>query len=51
VHAFFLNDQDVKATAAILNRSRSGTYAILQRAIERLAQWFGVRDPSKEAKR
>jgi len=51
VHAFFLNEQDVTSTSALLNRSRSGTYAILQRAIKRLAQWFGAQDRSEDAKR
>ena len=49
VHAFFLNEQDVSATAAVLNRSRSGAYAILQRAVGRLARWFGVPEPAEEA--
>jgi RNA polymerase sigma-70 factor, ECF subfamily len=40
IRFFFLNERSIEETARLLNRSRSGTYAILQRAKARLAQWL-----------
>jgi RNA polymerase sigma-70 factor (ECF subfamily) len=37
IHAYFFTDQDANAAAAQLEISRSGYYALLQRAIARLA--------------
>ncbi len=40
VRFFFLNERNIEETARLLNRSRSGTYAVLQRAKARLAGWL-----------
>src|SRR6516225_1429071 len=40
VRFFFLNERSIEETARLLDRSRSGTYAVLQRAKARLAQWL-----------
>jgi RNA polymerase sigma-70 factor, ECF subfamily len=40
VRFFFLNERSIEETASLLNRSRSGTYAVLQRAKVRLARWL-----------
>ena len=40
VRFFFLNERGIEETARLLNRSRSGTYAVLQRAKVRLAGWL-----------
>jgi DNA-directed RNA polymerase specialized sigma24 family protein len=40
VRFFFLNERSLEETARLLNRSRSGTYAVLQRAKARLARWL-----------
>ncbi|WP_165227824.1 RNA polymerase sigma factor [Aquisphaera insulae] len=40
VRFFFLNERSIEDTARLLNRSRSGTYAVLQRAKARLARWL-----------
>jgi RNA polymerase sigma-70 factor, ECF subfamily len=40
IRFFFLNERSIDETARLLERSRSGTYAILQRAKARLAQWL-----------
>lgn len=40
VRFFFLNERSIEETARLLERSRSGTYAVLQRAKARLAQWL-----------
>ncbi len=40
VRFFFLNERSIEETARLLNRSRSGTYAVLQRAKVRLARWL-----------
>jgi RNA polymerase sigma-70 factor, ECF subfamily len=40
VRFFFLNERSIEETSRLLNRSRSGTYAVLQRAKSRLAQWL-----------
>jgi len=40
VRFFFLNERSIEETARLLNRSRSGAYAVLQRAKARLAAWL-----------
>jgi RNA polymerase sigma-70 factor, ECF subfamily len=40
VRFFFLSERSIDETARLLNRSRSGTYAVLQRAKARLARWL-----------
>ncbi len=40
VRFFFLNERSIEETSRLLNRSRSGTYAVLERAKTRLAQWL-----------
>jgi DNA-directed RNA polymerase specialized sigma24 family protein len=40
VRFFFLNERSIEETARLLNRSRSGTYVILQRAKVKLARWL-----------
>jgi RNA polymerase sigma-70 factor (ECF subfamily) len=40
VRFFFLNERSIEETARLLNRSRSGTYAVLKAARTRLAQWL-----------
>ncbi|MFO0960108.1 MAG: sigma-70 family RNA polymerase sigma factor [Isosphaeraceae bacterium] len=40
IRFFFLNERGIDETARLLNRSRSGTYAVLQRAKSRLARWL-----------
>jgi DNA-directed RNA polymerase specialized sigma24 family protein len=40
VRFFFLNERSIEETASLLNRSRSGTYAVLHRAKVRLARWL-----------
>ncbi len=40
IRLFFLNERSIEETSRLLNRSRSGTYAILQRAKARLARWL-----------
>jgi RNA polymerase sigma factor (sigma-70 family) len=37
VHAFFLEGRDVRATSKLLGLSRSGAYALIARAVARLA--------------
>jgi len=50
VHHFFLNGRDVVATGRLLKLSRSGTYALLQRACARLAGWLEGRPRWREGK-
>jgi RNA polymerase sigma-70 factor (ECF subfamily) len=40
VRFFFLSERSIEETARLLNRSRSGAYAVLQRAKVRLARWL-----------
>lgn len=42
VRLFFLCERDADDTAKRLGRSRSGTYALLKRAVGTLAGWMGV---------
>ena len=37
---FFLNERSIDETATLLDRSRSGTYAVLQSAKAKLARWL-----------
>jgi RNA polymerase sigma-70 factor (ECF subfamily) len=48
VHFFFLGERDVDETARLLNRSRSGTYALLKRACARLARRLGLPERERE---
>jgi len=48
VQFFFLSERDADETARLLERSRSGTYALLKRACARLARWLGVPRPQRE---
>jgi RNA polymerase sigma-70 factor (ECF subfamily) len=48
VHFFFLGERDVGETARLLNRSRSGTYALLKRACARLARRLGLPECERE---
>lgn len=41
VESFFLGGRDAEATAVLLGRSRSGVYALLKRALARLAERLG----------
>jgi hypothetical protein len=41
IHAFFLDQQSARQAAELLGMSRSGFYALLQRAIARLATKSG----------
>jgi DNA-directed RNA polymerase specialized sigma24 family protein len=38
IHAFYLDGRDVRQAAELLGLSRSGTYALLARALARLAE-------------
>jgi RNA polymerase sigma-70 factor (ECF subfamily) len=40
VRFFFLNERSIDETAKLLDRSRSGTYAVLQSAKAKLARWL-----------
>jgi RNA polymerase sigma-70 factor (ECF subfamily) len=40
VRFYFLNERSIDETARLLDRSRSGTYVILNRAKARLARWL-----------
>jgi RNA polymerase sigma-70 factor (ECF subfamily) len=40
IRFFFLNERSIDETARLLDRSRSGTYAVLKRARARLARWL-----------
>ncbi len=42
VQFFFLNGRDGTETARLLGRSRSGTYALISRAVVTLARWMGA---------
>ncbi len=51
IHAFFLREHDVRQAAELLELSRSGFYALLQRALSRLAALVKPREPQEEAKK
>ncbi|QJW94758.1 RNA polymerase sigma factor [Frigoriglobus tundricola] len=42
IQFFFLNGRDGSETARLLGRSRSGTYALIGRAVGTLARWMGA---------
>ncbi len=45
VRLFFLKGRDAAEVARLLGRSRSGTYALLRRAVGTLARWMGAGVP------
>jgi RNA polymerase sigma-70 factor (ECF subfamily) len=47
IHAFFLQQQDVRKAAELLGLSRSGFYATVQRAIARLAKQLNPSDDER----
>jgi RNA polymerase sigma-70 factor (ECF subfamily) len=51
IHTFYLKGRDVARTAEILGLSRSGTYALVARAIARLAQKARNNETLRGAKR
>ena len=51
IQFFFLNGRDGIETARLLSRSRSGTYAIITRAISTLARWMRADSTAEEAPR
>lgn len=51
VRLFFLAGRDAAETAQLLNRSRSGTYALIRSAVGTLARWMGADRSSGEATR
>ncbi len=50
IHAFFLQECDARQTAEVLGLSRSGVYALLERALARLAALVRRHEVKKEAK-
>ncbi|MDR3619944.1 MAG: sigma-70 family RNA polymerase sigma factor [Paludisphaera borealis] len=40
IRLYFLNERSIDETSKLLDRSKSGTYAVLQRAKARLAAWL-----------
>lgn len=51
IHAFYLRERNVQQAAELLELSRSGFYALLQRALSRLAGLLQSREAKEEAKR
>ena len=51
IHAFFLEQQDARRAAELLGLSRSGFYALVQRAIARLAAQIAPCEPKERTKR
>jgi RNA polymerase sigma factor (sigma-70 family) len=49
IHSFFLQECDVRQTAELLGLSRSGVYALLERALTRLAAMVRRRGAQREA--
>jgi RNA polymerase sigma factor (sigma-70 family) len=47
VNFYFLAEQDVNETARLLDRSRSGTYVLLNRALATLAAWLSIAEVQK----
>jgi RNA polymerase sigma-70 factor (ECF subfamily) len=47
IHAFFLQQQDVREAAVLLGLSRSGFYATVQRAVARLAKQLNPSDDER----
>ena len=50
IHAFYLQEHDVQYVAELLEMSRSGVYALLQRAFRTLASKLRCLAPEKEGK-
>ena len=50
IHAFYLQEHDVQYIAELLEMSRSGVYALLQRAFRTLASKLRCLAPEKEGK-
>jgi RNA polymerase sigma-70 factor, ECF subfamily len=50
VQFFFLSRRDVSEVAQLLGRSRSGTYALLRKAVNTLARWMGAGVSPREVK-
>jgi len=51
IHAFFFEEQNVRRAAELLEMSRSGFYALLNRALARLGGLMQMRPADEEAKR
>jgi RNA polymerase sigma-70 factor (ECF subfamily) len=51
IQFFFLNGRDGAETARLLGRSRSGTYALINRAVATLARWMGADRTAGEVSR
>jgi RNA polymerase sigma factor (sigma-70 family) len=47
IHAFFLDESNVQQTAELLGLSRSGVYALLERAVARLASLVAKKETDK----
>ncbi len=50
IHAFYLQGRDARQAAELLNLSRSGMYALVERAVGRLAALVRRREPENETK-
>jgi RNA polymerase sigma factor (sigma-70 family) len=50
IHTFFLEERNALQTAELLGLSRSGVYALLERALARLSALVREREVKKEAK-
>jgi RNA polymerase sigma-70 factor (ECF subfamily) len=48
VHSFFIHEKDARRAAELLGLSRSGFYALLQRAVARLAKQLQPSEVSKK---
>jgi RNA polymerase sigma-70 factor (ECF subfamily) len=51
VRLFFLAGRNATETARLLDRSRSGTYALIRAAVGTLARWMGADRPAGEVNR
>lgn len=51
IHAFFFEEQNARRAAELLEMSRSGFYALLNRALARLGGLMQTRQPDEEVKR
>ena len=51
IHAYYLEGRDVRQAAELLGLSRSGTYALLARAVARLAAMVCPRETKNETKK
>ncbi|HEV3138494.1 MAG TPA: sigma-70 family RNA polymerase sigma factor [Pirellulales bacterium] len=50
IHAFFLQGRDALQAAELLGLSRSGLYALVERALKRLAERVEQREPERETR-